>query len=826
MASPIPPSSSPSPMVPLTAVLDAFVQGASPTLVVRSRIREEAGTSEPVVENVIERASAVALRLLRRPVDQVVNHTIEELQEAPILSSTATATPMGDVRSEMGRFSTGYIGSLEDGSYAGGDRWGVTSKVPIGNTGYLIVTLAQRSFTLSPAASGGAGSSTPVPVSESRNGGGGDFSSIDHRYKWIRNHLLGNETTSAMHKAVTGGDAVDVVAQALRGTRRIEDKVRMAAQLEINNRCCATQPANESLLLVKEPRTATGLSILQEVFQETELKLCISRVFVSESSMAVLQQTINLDWNRIRYMLSELIYNAFRHNDGPVHVTLGFSYDPTTQMLSIQVKDNGAGITEGLLTEAIGGTTVSPEAKVGKTIPALTFRICHLILEDILNGSFVAKTVPAISEGSEFILNIKVDDPSSIDSAVSAAGGKGPSLHFVNATASAGVHLPPLAAVGGSGAIDDRRSAVLAIPSPPHGSRGGALPPMSRGLAENPAAAPRISPPLGLLVSSAPAPASNPTTRAGGTVAFVRRLLNMKKTGAAAYLEGIPPSQSPGSLPPLGASVDSGAARATAPLGPRLAPIGGTTPLDGKTHVDGVVGGRAPSSFHPPAPCVAVGAPTAAGGAGHPPLRDLASSDPVALAPQRAPVGYLPLSLVLQTGAPLAVPEADASASVKPSPALVGAKKLPYDARVLFVDDEVIPRSLYWRMLPQCGFPKERINEATEVVDARAQVQAALETSEPFAFIFMDQIMSELGSDLAKEIFAMYDARSLPRPIIVPATGNASRSDIETYYKPAGMAYESILAKPVMKKGLITIRQRYFEPAPTDGGGGGGAAKA
>jgi CheY-like chemotaxis protein len=149
----------------------------------------------------------------------------------------------------------------------------------------------------------------------------------------------------------------------------------------------------------------------------------------------------------------------------------------------------------------------------------------------------------------------------------------------------------------------------------------------------------------------------------------------------------------------------------------------------------------------------------------------------------------------------------------------------PFDAPVLVVDDEAVSRRMLENLLRRGGWP--RVSSTTSAAESIDRVSTSIVDGTPYAFIFMDQVLTDgAGNKVAEQIFKMYESAGLNRPIIIPATGNDSPSDIANY-EASGMTCEAIsfpdgsrfrvLSKPYDIRLLACLREKYFAPAPSGG---------
>jgi|GEM_PF-5883809 len=216
----------------------------------------------------------------------------------------------------------------------------------------------------------------------------------------VADHLSGNALTKVLEGQ---SEAIQrITIEAYRAQKQIREHVSFIENLELNHeeiRASGTGYlyANESVDNVK--------SILRRMFLGEELASDIIKVVITTRSLDSLDKNGLADWKRVSYVISQILQNACKHGGHKVRLILDIEYDPLCEMLKIFIQDDGPGMNQGYLSEALDGITFTEDAKAPTSKPGIILRICRLLVEDVLKGQFRAITNSA---GTAFELCIGV----------------------------------------------------------------------------------------------------------------------------------------------------------------------------------------------------------------------------------------------------------------------------------------------------------------------------------------------------------------------------------------------------------------------------------
>jgi len=216
----------------------------------------------------------------------------------------------------------------------------------------------------------------------------------------VGNHLLGN---NVMRRIGEQEPEIQLVAmQVYEDTNQIHEVVRFAKSLE-KNRLRITETGTSFITLNESVDNLKN--ILSQIFKEGTLNSYIAKVNLSPTSIWALDKNLSTDWTQVSYVISELLENACKYSGDKGKVILDIEYDAASEKLIIVIQDNGSGMDQDYLRDALEGKTFTVDATAPTSNPGITLRMCRLLVEDVLGGDFDGKTHCC---GTEFKFSMKV----------------------------------------------------------------------------------------------------------------------------------------------------------------------------------------------------------------------------------------------------------------------------------------------------------------------------------------------------------------------------------------------------------------------------------
>lgn len=353
-------SSSPQPVFTLHEVIESYKGSPYPCLLVSKATQQILGVN------------CCALRQLKRNrSEEVEGHNIAEFKE---VLSTAEAS---EVASSPERNIT--IVPLQRSNI---DVYWLGSRLPSPLSTTLVSTDEEH-----PCRS--VHDERPAP---------GRISPPYDRLECVRAHLEGNNP-NVLKATVEGG----VAGKGIKALRRINNQVTYAKDLELDN---------IFHFMERITSVSTAEKTLRDIFTSDEgMTRYLPRIYISADSLPFLSQPIITYWDKMRYILSHLICNAFQHGGEDVNVFLRFSFNSQTGQLDIDVNDNGHGFIDPNLQDALEGKTFCDDTGIerrrrGCTRPGLIFRICFLIAKNLVGGKLTGRTGES---GTQFHLSVPVN---------------------------------------------------------------------------------------------------------------------------------------------------------------------------------------------------------------------------------------------------------------------------------------------------------------------------------------------------------------------------------------------------------------------------------